>query len=127
MIENSRQYQVTKEQLAKFQESLEQMSKTPPDNIHPRLWQASREGAESKVKDLQEEIAEYEASLHPVVKDYCGWNETIPRLTCFSCSSTLIRHSWINDEVWQQKVAQFKIAHPHERIMSWEEYKKTRG
>jgi vacuolar-type H+-ATPase subunit D/Vma8 len=59
MITNERQYAVTKKQAARFQEALSQ-SDEKRSGVHPKAQKAMRDGAESQLRDLQDEIAEYE-------------------------------------------------------------------
>lgn len=60
MIMNEQQYQITKEEAEKFEEALRQPDDPNPD-IHPRIRQAIREGAESLLHDLRAEMAAYDA------------------------------------------------------------------
>lgn len=61
MIENERQYAVTKKRIAQFEGSLASL-RTPsaPPNLPPRLHRAMRESVESQLADLRQEVAEYE-------------------------------------------------------------------
>lgn len=62
MIENERQYHVTKKRIAQFEASLASLGATPrPDHLPPRLHQAMQESVASQLADLHHEIAEYEA------------------------------------------------------------------
>ena len=61
MIKNDKQYRITKAQARRFEEALGELAgQERPANVTARLWKAQREGAESQLHDLQEEIAEYE-------------------------------------------------------------------
>lgn len=60
MITNERQYRITKAEARRFEEALAQAGKETVQ-IHPRIRQAMREGLESQLQELREEIAEYEA------------------------------------------------------------------
>ncbi len=62
MIENERQYHVTKKRMAQFEASLASLHATPrPDHVPPRLHQAMQESVASQLADLRHEMAEYEA------------------------------------------------------------------
>jgi ribosome-binding protein aMBF1 (putative translation factor) len=62
MIENEKQYRVTKKRITQFEESLASLLATPrPDTLPARLHLAMREGIESQLADLRQELAEYEA------------------------------------------------------------------
>ncbi|MFM9969904.1 MAG: helix-turn-helix domain-containing protein [Burkholderiales bacterium] len=60
MITNERQYLITRTELERFQEAI---VNTDRDNaaLHPKLRKAAREGLESQMKELQEQLLEYEA------------------------------------------------------------------
>jgi ribosome-binding protein aMBF1 (putative translation factor) len=60
MITNERQYRVTKAEIARFKEALSQADEQGKD-LHPDLRQAMREGLESQLQELREEVTEYEA------------------------------------------------------------------
>lgn len=62
MIENERQYHVTKKRIVEFEESLTNLLATPrPENLPPQLHHAMRESIESQLADLRHEVTEYEA------------------------------------------------------------------
>jgi ribosome-binding protein aMBF1 (putative translation factor) len=62
MIENERQYRVTKRRIAQFETSLTSLRATPrPANMPGRLHQVMQESLESQLTDLRREVAEYEA------------------------------------------------------------------
>lgn len=62
MIENQRQYAVTKKRLAQFEASLASLRTTSaPTNLPPRLHRAMPESIASQLADLRHEVAEYEA------------------------------------------------------------------
>lgn len=60
MITNERQYAITRARAEQFRESLAQSGKSG-DNLDPVVRRAMRLGLQSQLKDLQAEIAEYEA------------------------------------------------------------------
>jgi ribosome-binding protein aMBF1 (putative translation factor) len=62
MIQNEKQYRISRAQLARFEgaiESLDQQKR--PSDVSPRLWKAQREAAESQAEELREQIRAYEA------------------------------------------------------------------
>ena len=62
MIENERQYHVTKKRIAQFEASLASLQATSgPANLPPRLHRAMCQSIESQLADLHREVAEYEA------------------------------------------------------------------
>lgn len=61
MITNQRQYGITKTQLAKFEEALEQQrSSSPSPGVHPRIHQAMQDAIESQIVDLRAELQRYD-------------------------------------------------------------------
>lgn len=60
MIANERQYRITKAAVERFERALGQGHEQPSD-LDPRLEQAMRQGIESQIEELQEQLAEYEA------------------------------------------------------------------
>ncbi|MBI4218596.1 MAG: helix-turn-helix domain-containing protein [Chloroflexi bacterium] len=60
MIANERQYRITKAAMERFEEALAK-SQEPRTERDPRLQQAMREGIESQLEELREQLAEYEA------------------------------------------------------------------
>jgi hypothetical protein len=64
MIQNDRQYRVTKGQAQKFEQALAEMRQSPiaSQAENPLLWQAQIGAMESQLSDLREEIEAYEAS-----------------------------------------------------------------
>ena len=62
MIENERQYRVTKKRIAQLEASLASLRATPrPADLPPRLHRAMQESIESQLADLHQELAEYDA------------------------------------------------------------------
>ncbi len=60
MITNERQYRITKAEVARFEQALARSADQGAE-IHPILKQAMREGLESQLEELREQVAEYEA------------------------------------------------------------------
>ena len=63
MIENEKQYHVTKKRITQLEASLASLLATPrPDTLPLRLHLTMRAGIESQLADLRQGLAEYEAS-----------------------------------------------------------------
>ena len=60
MITNERQYRITKAEAERFEQALA-CSEEKTAHLHPRLRQAMREGMESQLEELGEQLADYEA------------------------------------------------------------------
>lgn len=60
MIANERQYRITKTAAGRFEEALAQ-GQDPRSDLDPRFQQAMRDGIESQIEELREQLAEYEA------------------------------------------------------------------
>jgi hypothetical protein len=61
MIDNERQYHVTKKRIAQFEVSLASLQATSgPANLPPRLHRAMCQSIESQLADLHREVAEYQ-------------------------------------------------------------------
>ena len=58
MITNERQYLITQAQVAKFRDTL---AAAPAEGLPPKALKAMREGAQSQLTELEEQVAEYEA------------------------------------------------------------------
>ena len=62
MIDNQIQYGVTLSQIARFRKALAQLEATaPPEGVHPRMWQAQKDGVRSMLESLENEVSEYGA------------------------------------------------------------------
>ena len=63
MIKNERQYRITKGWIQKFTQTVDHLDAHPEGNgsLHPLLRRAEREGLESQIETLQQEVREYEA------------------------------------------------------------------
>ena len=77
-IKNDRQLAATKKWRASFQEALAK-ARQNSRNLHPRLHQAQVDGIRSQIKDLDTEIAEYQA-LRRSEQDLRGDVETQQKL-----------------------------------------------
>jgi ribosome-binding protein aMBF1 (putative translation factor) len=60
MITNERQYRITKAEAARFEQALAQADEQNK-HLHPALRKAAREGLESQLQELQEQLEAYEA------------------------------------------------------------------
>ncbi len=58
MITNERQYLITHAQAAKFRDAL---AAAPAEGLHPKALKAMRDGAQSLLTELEEQLAEYDA------------------------------------------------------------------
>ena len=62
MIANERQYRITRNRARSFARAIDDFDNTKNEraNVHPSLVRAEREAMESQLKDLREELEEYE-------------------------------------------------------------------
>lgn len=61
MIENEKQYRITKAQARRMEEALAELARQEsPSNITPRLWKARGDAAGSQMRELQEQTGAYE-------------------------------------------------------------------
>ena len=62
MIENARQYRITKAQAAKFAQAVKDfdMRQSAHIDVHPKLIKAQRDALKSQLESLQQELKEYE-------------------------------------------------------------------
>jgi transcriptional regulator with XRE-family HTH domain len=60
MIQNERQYRITKAQVEEFDRKLRSLTATGPPGVHPRILQAQREAVQSQAEELREELAAYD-------------------------------------------------------------------
>lgn len=56
-----------------------------------------------------------DVKVHDVERDYAGFNQNIPRLTCYTCDATLLYKTWMRADEWAKAVADFRVAHPSEK------------
>ena len=61
MIQNERQYRITKNQAEGFDRKLHALAQGAPAGVHPRIVQAQREALQSQLDELREELAAYES------------------------------------------------------------------
>lgn len=60
MITNERQYRITKSEIERFEQALAKVDEQN-ENQHPKMRKAMRASIESQLRELREELAEYEA------------------------------------------------------------------
>jgi DNA-binding transcriptional regulator YiaG len=61
VIANQRQYQITKAQLARFEEALaEHRASAPSPGVHPRIHQAMGDAMESEILELRAQMDRYD-------------------------------------------------------------------
>jgi transcriptional regulator with XRE-family HTH domain len=60
MIQNERQYKITKARADEFERKLKALPATPPSDIHPLIAQAQRDAIKSQLDELREEIEAYD-------------------------------------------------------------------
>ncbi len=62
MIENARQYRITKAQAAKFAQAVKEfdMRQSAHVDVHPKLIKAQSDALKSQLESLQQELKEYE-------------------------------------------------------------------
>jgi len=71
MIENERQYQVTKYWITEFEKTLSELRTQPcPAKVPPKIHTAMIESVESQLSDLRREVAEYEAINAQQVQEF---------------------------------------------------------
>ena len=62
MIKNEREYRITKAQANKFEHALSQLATSESvSGLHPLIQKAQRDGLQSQLDELREQIAEYES------------------------------------------------------------------
>ena len=61
MINNDREYDVTKELADKFERSLAHMAANPDPNVPAAIQRAQRDATQSVLEELRQDLAEYDA------------------------------------------------------------------
>jgi hypothetical protein len=64
VIANRREYQITLEEAARFEEALAHVEEENPE-LSPRLRQAMRESLQSQLDELRAQLAEYDERTRP--------------------------------------------------------------
>jgi transcriptional regulator with XRE-family HTH domain len=60
MIQNERQYKITKARVQEFDRSLHALAQSAQPGVHPRIVQAQRDAIQSQLDELREELSAYE-------------------------------------------------------------------
>ena len=111
MITNERQYAITKAQAERFKQALADAGKQGGKALHPRALKAMREGLESQLKDLQEELADYEK-----LRD--GTMTTIVVDSILELAVGLIKARIVRN--WTQKELAERLGLPEQQVQRYE-------
>lgn len=112
MITNERQYAITKAKAKQFREALANAnSGTHGPKPHPRALKAMREGIESQLQDLQEELAEYEKLQGGAVTSILA--NSILELAVALVKARIVRK-------WTQKELAERMGLPEQQIQRYE-------
>lgn len=60
MIRNENEYQVTRQQAGRLSETLVELDRNPPVDVHPLLVKAGQRGLTSMLEDMQKDLRAYE-------------------------------------------------------------------
>ena len=111
MITNERQYAITKAKAEQFRQALaksaRQGAKPPP----PRALKAMRDGIESQLQDLQDELAEYEKLQGGAVTSIVA--NSILELAVALVKARIVRN-------WTQKELAERLRLPEQQIQRYE-------
>lgn len=110
MITNERQYAITKAQIARFVEALAQSDAQRP-KLHPRAAKAMRDGIESQLHDLQDELADYE-------KLRAGKVTSIVAESILDLAQALIKARIVRN--WTHKELAERLELPEQQIQRYE-------
>ena len=111
MITNERQYSITKAWAEKFSRALVESTNQGPSTLHPRALKAMRDGAESQLQDLRDEIAEYETLRSGDVTSLEA--NSILELTTALVKARIVRN-------WTQKELATQMGLPEQQIQRYE-------
>ena len=111
MITNERQYAITKAQVERFKQALADAGKQGGKALHPRALKAMREGLESQLKDLQEELSDYEK-----LRD--GTMTTIVVDSILELAVGLIKARIVRN--WTQKELAERLGLPEQQVQRYE-------
>lgn len=73
MIQNDRQYKITKNQIARLDAALE-LSRRAAKEMDTRVYKAMAAGLESQIADLKQELREYDALKHARSLAISSWD-----------------------------------------------------
>lgn len=62
MIQNERQYKITKAQIDEFDRKLHALAQGVHPGVHPRIAQAQRDAIQSQLAELRSELSAYDAA-----------------------------------------------------------------
>ena len=111
MITNERQYAITKAQAERFKQTLADSEAQPRKPLHPRALKAMREGLESQLQDLQDELSEYENLRGGTVTRIVA--ESILELAVALVKARVVRN-------WTQKELAEQLGLPEQQIQRYE-------
>lgn len=111
MITNERQYAITKAKAEQIERALANSGKPGAKPLHPRALKAMREGIESQLQDLQEELAEYEKLQGGGVTSIVA--NSILELTVALVKARIVRN-------WTQKELAERLGLPEQQIQRYE-------
>lgn len=111
MITNERQYAITRAKAEKFRQTLAQSGRQGTKPMHPRALKAMREGIESQLQDLQDELAEYEKLQGGAVTSIVA--NSILELAVALVKARIVRN-------WTQKELAERLGLPEQQIQRYE-------
>jgi HTH-type transcriptional regulator/antitoxin HigA len=111
VITNERQYAITKAQVERFKEALVSAERQAVQPLPPRALKAMREGIESQLLDLQEELADYERLRDGTVKTIVA--DSILDLAVGLVKARIVRN-------WTQKELAERLGLPEQQIQRYE-------
>ncbi len=111
MITNERQYAITKAQVERFKQALADAERKGAKSLHPRAAKAMREGLESQLRDLQEEISDYEKLRDGAVTTIVV--DSILELAVGLVKARIVRN-------WTQKELAERLGLPEQQVQRYE-------
>lgn len=111
MITNERQYAITKARAEQFRQALAKSAIRGAKPLLPRALKAMREGIESQLQDLQEELAEYEELQGGAVTTIVA--SSILELPVALVKARIVRN-------WTQKELGERLGFPEQQIQRYE-------
>ena len=111
MITNERQYAITKAKAEQFRQALAKSGRQGAKPLHPRVLKAMRDGIESQLQDLQDELAEYEKLQGGTVTSIVA--NSILDLAVALVKARIVRN-------WTQKELAERLRLPEQQIQRYE-------
>ena len=111
MITNERQYAITKAKAEQFRQALARSGRQGAKPPHPRALKAMRDGIESQLQDLQDELAEYEKLQGGAVTSIVA--DSILDLAVALVKARIVRN-------WTQKELAERLRLPEQQIQRYE-------